>query len=82
MPLVFARFLREDCIEIKNKEWNPGEKPEEKSLRSSLITYFKGNYFLKKKTMTLLLSVASFILMPWCSELPSAIFKATGTLGP
>ena len=32
--------------------------------------------------MTLLLSVASFILMPWCSELPSVIFKATGTLGP
>ena len=47
MPLVFARFLREDCIEIKNKEWNAGEKPEEKSLRSTL-TYFKGDYFLKK----------------------------------
>ena len=47
MPLVFARFLREDGIEIKNKEWNAGEKPEEKSLRSTL-TYFKGDYYLKK----------------------------------
>ena len=48
MPsVVFARFLREDCIEIKNKEWNAGEKPEEKSLRSTL-TYFKGDYCLKK----------------------------------
>ena len=47
MPLVFARFLREDCIEIKNKEWKAGEKPEEKSLRSTLA-YFKGDYFLKK----------------------------------
>ena len=79
MPLVFARFLREDGIEIKNKEWNAGEKPEEKSLRSTL-TYFKGDYCLKK-TMTVLLSEANFILMPWCSKLPSAIFKATETLG-
>ena len=79
MPLVFARFLREDCIEIKNKEWNNGEKPEEKSLRSTL-TYFKGDYRLKK-TMTLLLSAASFILMPWRSKLPRASFKATETLG-
>ena len=47
MPLVFARFLREDCVEIKNKEWNAGEKPEEKSLRST-FAYFKGNYFFKK----------------------------------
>ena len=47
IPSVFARFLREECIEIKNKEWNPGEKPEEKSLRSTL-TYFKGDYCLKK----------------------------------
>ena len=29
-----AKFSREDCIEIKNKEWNAGEKPEEKTLRS------------------------------------------------
>ena len=47
MPLVFARFLREDCIEIKNKEWNAEEKPEEKSL-SGTLAYFKGYYFLKK----------------------------------
>ena len=47
MPLVFATFLREDGIEIKNKEWNAGEKPEEESVRSTL-TYFKGDYFLKK----------------------------------
>ena len=47
MPLVFARFLREDFIEIKNKEWYAGEKPEEESVRSTL-TYFKGDYFLKK----------------------------------
>ena len=47
LPLVFVRFLREDCIEIKNKEWNAGEKPEEKSLRSTL-TYFKGAYIFKK----------------------------------
>ena len=40
-------FLREDCIEIKNKEWKAGEKPEEKSLRSTL-TYFKGAYIFKK----------------------------------
>ena len=80
MPLVFARYLREDCIEIKNKEWNAEEKPEEKSLRGTLA-YFKGDYFLKKRQMTLLLSAASFILMPWCSKLPSAIFKATETLG-
>ena len=79
MPLVFATFLREDGIEIKNKEWNAGEKPEEKSLRSTL-TYFKGDYCLKK-TMTVLLSAASFILMPWRSKLTSAIFKATETLG-
>ena len=46
IPSVFARFLREDCIEIKNKEWYAGEKPEEKSLRSTL-TYFKGDYFFK-----------------------------------
>ena len=47
MPLVFVRFLGEDRIEIKNKEWNDGERPEEKSLRSTL-TYFKGDYFLEK----------------------------------
>ena len=47
MPLVFARYLQEDCIEIKNKEWNAVQKPEEKSLRSTLA-YFKGNYFFKK----------------------------------
>ena len=47
MPLVFARFLLEDCIEIKNKEWNAGKMPEEKSLRSTLA-YFKGDYFFKK----------------------------------
>ena len=39
--------MQGDCIEIKNKEWKAGEKPEEKSLRSTL-TYFKGDYFLKK----------------------------------
>ena len=39
--------MPEDCIEIKNKEWKAGEKPEEKSLRRTL-TYFKGDYFLKK----------------------------------
>ena len=44
--LVFARFLREDFIVIKNKEWNAGKKPEEKSLRSTLA-YFKGDYFFK-----------------------------------
>ena len=43
IPLVFARCLREDGIEIKNKEWNAGEKPEEKSLRGTL-TCFKGDY--------------------------------------
>ena len=45
MPLVFVRFLREDCIEIKNKEWNSAPEKsltKEKSLRSTL-TYFKGN---------------------------------------
>ena len=47
IPSVFARFLREDCIEIKNKEWYAGEKPEEKSLRSTL-TYFESDYCLKK----------------------------------
>ena len=31
IPEVFVRFLREDCIEIKNKAWNAGEKPEEKN---------------------------------------------------
>ena len=31
--------------------------------------------------MTLLLSAASFIVMPWCFKLLSAIFKATETLG-
>ena len=31
--------------------------------------------------MTLLLSAASLMLMPWCSKLLSAIFKATETLG-
>ena len=82
--IVFVGFLREDCIEIKNKEWNTGEKPEEKSLRIT-FTNFKGDLFkakkTKTKTMTLLLSAASFILMPWCSKLLSAIFKATETLG-
>ena len=47
IPSVFARFLREDCIEIKNKKWYAGEKPEEKSLRSTL-TYFDSDYCLKK----------------------------------
>ena len=47
MPLVFARYLQEDCIEIKNKEWNAGEKPGKKSLRSTL-TYFNDDYLLKK----------------------------------
>jgi len=37
--------------------------------------------FKKKKTMILLLSAAIFILMPWCSKLPSAVFKATETVG-
>ena len=37
-------------MEIKNKEWNAGEMPEEKSLRSTL-TCFKGDY-LKKKNFT------------------------------
>ena len=32
----FVRFLREDCIESKNKQWNAGKKPEEKSVRSTL----------------------------------------------
>ena len=43
MSFTFAivRFLREDCMEIKNKEWNAGENPEEKSIRSTL-TCFKG----------------------------------------
>ena len=39
----FLRFMREDCMETKNKEWNAGEKPKEKSLRSTL-TCFKGDY--------------------------------------
>ena len=47
MPLVFVGFLREDCIEIKNKEWNTGEKPEEKSLRMT-FTNFKGDLFKTK----------------------------------
>ena len=47
IPSVLARFLREDGIEIKNKEWNAGETPKEKSLRST-FTYFKGYYCLKK----------------------------------
>ena len=58
MSFTFAivRFLREDCMEIKNKEWNAGENPEEKSIRSTL-TCFKGDYVFKKKT--LLLSAAT-----------------------
>ena len=79
MPLVFARYLQEDCIEIKNKEWNAVQKPEEKSLRSTLA-YFKGDYF-KKKTMTLLLSAASYIKCHGVLNSPSAIFKAIVTLG-
>ena len=52
MPLVFVRFLREDCIDMKklrarNGTWNAGEKHEKKSLRSTL-TYFDDDYFLKK----------------------------------
>ena len=39
IPSVFARFLREDFIEIKNKEWNAREKPEEISLRSTLASF-------------------------------------------
>ena len=68
-------------MEIKNKEWNAGEKPKEKSLRSTL-TCFKGDYLKRKKP--LLLSAASFVLMQWCtcSKLISAmIFKAAETLG-
>ena len=38
-------------MEIKNKEWNAGEKPKEKSLRSTL-TCFKGDYLKIKKTFT------------------------------
>ena len=34
-------------MEIKNKEWNAGRMPEEKSLRNT-STYFKGDYFFKK----------------------------------
>ena len=50
MPLVFRCNIlaTEDFIEVKNKEWKAGEKPEEKSLRSTL-TYFKGDYSKKKK---------------------------------
>ena len=33
----------------KNKKWNAGEKPEEKSLRSTL-TCFKGDYFFLKNS--------------------------------
>ena len=52
MSFTFAISIRKILarglyIEIKNKEWNEGEKPEGKSLRSTL-TYFKGDYFLKK----------------------------------
>ena len=51
MSLTFATSIRKilarGCIEIKNKEWNAGENPEEKSLRSTLV-YFKGDYFFKK----------------------------------
>ena len=47
MPLVFARFLQEDCLEVKNKEWNAEEKLKEKLQRGTLA-YFKGDYFLKK----------------------------------
>ena len=48
MSFIFAisqllRFMREDCMETKNKEWNAGEKPKEKSLRGTL-TCFKGDY--------------------------------------
>ena len=59
-------------MEIKNKEWNAGEKPKEKSLRSTL-TCFKGDYLKRVR----------FILMQWCtcSKLISAmIFKAAETL--
>ena len=35
-------------MEIKNKEWNAGENPEEKSIRSTL-TCFKGDYVFFKK---------------------------------
>ena len=45
--------------------------PEEKPLGSTL-TCFEGNYV--KKRMTLLLSAASLIVMPWCSKLLSASF--------
>ena len=53
MSFTFAivRFLREDCMEIKNKEWNAGENPEEKSIRSTL-TCFKGDYVFLKKNFT------------------------------
>ena len=37
-------FLPEDCKEIKNKEWNAEEKPEEKSRRRTL-TYFNATMF-------------------------------------
>ena len=42
MPLAFRRNIL-----ARGKEWKAGEKPEEKSVGSTL-TYFKGDYFLKK----------------------------------
>ena len=64
-----------DCIEIKNKEWKAGEKLEEKSLRSTL-TFFKGDYFLKKdKACREFYCNAIMLLTPKCD------FKATEALG-
>ena len=46
-PLVFARFLREDCVEIKNKEWNAGEKTGRENTKKHL-NIFQGWLFFKK----------------------------------
>ena len=62
--ISIRKILARGCKQIKNKEWNAEEKPEEKSRRRTL-TYFNVTIFFKK--MTLLLSAASFIVMPWCS---------------
>ena len=51
-----------------------------KAWRGITKKHLKGDYFFKK-TLTLLLSATSFILMQWCSKLLSAIFKAIETLG-
>ena len=56
MPLVFVRFLREDCLKERGME-RRREKPE--ALRSTR-TCFESTF--------LLLSAASFIVMPWCAS--------------